>query len=120
MRTASSCAQSSARSRIAGRTRKVTTNQAPPRSCYSSAFPPLRNAMRFLARTFLLLLFTLPILAIAVVWLCFQDTPSVVRSVRLTPEDIENAKRIVAQHDPRKANYGGPRTVAISEQELDL
>jgi hypothetical protein len=29
--------------------------------------------MRILARTFLLLLVTLPILAIAVVWLCFQD-----------------------------------------------
>jgi hypothetical protein len=76
--------------------------------------------MRFLARTFLLLLFTLPILAIVVVWLCFQDSPSVVRSVRLTPEDIENAKRIVAQHDPHQTHYSGQRTVAISEQELDL
>ena len=76
--------------------------------------------MKFLVRTFLLLLFTLPILAIAVVWLCFQDAPSVVRSVRLTPEDIENAKRIVAQHDSHKTHYSGQRTVAISEQELDL
>jgi hypothetical protein len=76
--------------------------------------------MRFLARTFLLLLFTLPILAIAAVWLCFQDAPSVVRSVQLTSQDIENAKRIIDQYDPRKVNYGGPRTVAISEQELDL
>jgi hypothetical protein len=76
--------------------------------------------MRFLARTFLLLLFTLPILAIVVVWLCFEDAPSVVRSVRLTPEDIENAKRIVDQHDPHKTHYSGQRTVAISEQELDL
>ena len=76
--------------------------------------------MRFLTRTFLLLLLALPILVIAMVWLCFQDAPSVVRSVQLTPQDIENAKRIVAQQDPRKANVGGPRTVAISEQELDL
>src|SRR6266480_2478628 len=76
--------------------------------------------MIFLVRTFLLLLFTLVILAIAVVWLCFQDAPSVVRSVQLTPQDIENAKRIVDQHNPRRANYGGPRTVVVSEQELDL
>ena len=76
--------------------------------------------MRLLARTFLLLLLALPILAIAVVWLCFQDAPSVVRSVQLTPQDIENAKRIVDQHNPRRANYGGPRTVVVSEQELDL
>jgi hypothetical protein len=76
--------------------------------------------MRFLARTFLLLLFSLPILVLAGVWLCFQDAPSVVRSVRLTPQDIENAKRMIDQHDPRKVNDGGPRTVVISEQDLDL
>jgi hypothetical protein len=76
--------------------------------------------MRFLARTFLLLLFALPIVTVVAVWLCFQDAPSVVRSVRLTPQDIENAKRIVAKHEPRKSHDGGARTVAISEQELDL
>ena len=76
--------------------------------------------MRFLARTFLLLLLTLPILAIAAVWLCFQDAPSIVRSVQLTPQDIENAKRIIDQHDARRADHGGERTVAVSEQELDL
>jgi hypothetical protein len=75
--------------------------------------------MRFLAHT-LLLLFALPMLAIAAVWLCFQDAPSVVRGVQLTPQDIANAKRIIDQHDPRNARPGGPRTVAISEQELDL
>ena len=42
------------------------------------------------------------------------------RSVELTPQDIENAKRIIDQHDPREGNDGGPRTVTISEQELDL
>lgn len=83
-------------------------------------FPVLCNGMRFLARTSLLLFCALPLLAIAAVWLCFQDAPSVVRSVRLTPQDIENAKRIIDQHDPRNAKSGGPRTVAISEQELDL
>src|SRR5438067_4596264 len=76
--------------------------------------------MRFLARTFLLLLLTLPILAIAAVWLCFQDSPSIVRSVQLTPQDIENAKRIIDQHDARRADHGGQRTVAVSEEELDL
>jgi hypothetical protein len=66
--------------------------------------------MRFLARTFLLLLFALPILAMAAVWLCSQDAPSVVRSVQLTSQDIENAKRIIDQHDPREVNYGGFRS----------
>lgn len=76
--------------------------------------------MKFLARTFVVLLIALPLLAIGAIWLCFQDAPSVVRSVQLTPQDIENAKRLIARHDPRKAKSGGLRTVAISEQELDL
>ena len=76
--------------------------------------------MRFFARIFLLLLFAVPLMAITAIWLCFQDAPSVVRSVELTPQDIENAKRIIDQHDPRKGNDGGQRTVTISEQDLDL
>jgi hypothetical protein len=76
--------------------------------------------MRFLARAFLLLLFALPILAISAIWLCFQEAPSVARSVQLTPHDIDNAKQIIDQHDPRQARSGGRRTVAVSEEELDL
>jgi hypothetical protein len=76
--------------------------------------------MRFLARILLLLLFALPILAVAAIWLCLQDAPSVARSVQLTPQDIEKAKRIIDQHDPRKAGSGTPQSIAISEQELDL
>jgi hypothetical protein len=74
--------------------------------------------MRFLARILLLSVFALPILAIGALWLCFQDAPSVARSVQLTPQDIENAKRIIDHHDPRKA--GKPQALTISEQELDL
>ena len=76
--------------------------------------------MRLLARIFLLLLFALPILALAAIWLCFQDAPSVARSVQLTPQDVEKAKRILDQHDPRRAGSGTPQSIAISEQELDL
>ena len=90
------------------------------RSCYSGGFPLCANGMRFFARTVLLLLFALPVLAIAAIWLCFQDAPTVVRSVQLTPQDIENAKRIIDQHNPRKAKAGGVRAVTISERELDL
>lgn len=76
--------------------------------------------MKFLARTFVLLVIALPVLAVGAIWLCFQDAPTVVRKMQLTPKDIERAKRLVARNDPRKARSGGPRTVAISEQEFDL
>ncbi len=76
--------------------------------------------MRIFARTLLFLLFALPALAIAAVWLCFQDAPSVPPGVKLTPQDIANAKRIIDQHGPRRARADGPRSVAITEQELSL
>lgn len=90
------------------------------REAATVAISALSKAMRFLARTFLLLLIALPILAIIAVWLCFHDAPLVVRDVRLTPQDIERAKRVIAQHDPRKARSVGARNIAISEQDLDL
>ena len=68
--------------------------------------------MRFLARLFLLLLFALPILAIAAIWQCLQEAPSVARSVQLTPQDIEKAKRAIDQHDPRKAKSGSAQIPA--------
>ena len=76
--------------------------------------------MRFLARTFLLLLIALPVLAVGAVWLCLQDQPLVARAVLLTPQDIERAKGLISQHDPRQAPAGVARTVSISEAELDL
>src|SRR5262249_37602297 len=54
------------------------------------------------------------------VWLCFQDEPSVVRSARLTPQDIEKAKRILEQHDPGKVKSGTAQRIVISEEDLDV
>src|SRR5215472_15071626 len=76
--------------------------------------------MRLLARAFLLLLLAIPLLVIGAVWLCFQDAPSIVRSAELTPQDIENAKRILDQHDPHKVKSGSAQTIVISEQDLDV
>jgi hypothetical protein len=76
--------------------------------------------MRFIARTFGLLLLATAVLAVAAIWLCFEDAPLVVRNVQLTPQDIENAKRILGQHDSGKFRSDGPRAIAINEQDLDL
>src|SRR5437763_9358129 len=76
--------------------------------------------MRLLVRTFLLLLVAVPMLAIAAIWLCFQDAPAIVRSVQLMPQDIENAKRVIDQHDPRKVKSGEAQRIVVSEHDLDL
>jgi len=76
--------------------------------------------VKFLVRALLLSLFALPVLAITAVWLCFQDRPSIVRRAQLTPQDIENARRMIDQQDPRNVRANGRRTIIISEQDLDL
>ncbi len=78
------------------------------------------SSLKFLLRAFALFLIALPFLAIAAVLMCFQDRPLVTRSVQLTPQDIETAKRVIDAHDPRKAGPGGMHTVAIDERDLDL
>lgn len=76
--------------------------------------------MKILSRTLISLALAMPVLAIAAVWLCFEDRPSVVRAVRLTPQDIEHARRLIDRQDARSVGAGGRRTAVVSEQELDL
>ena len=78
------------------------------------------RTMKFLFRAVLLVALALPVLALVAVWLCFQDRPSVVRSVQLTPQDIENARRMIERQGSRTAGAGGRRTIVIGEQDLDL
>jgi hypothetical protein len=74
----------------------------------------LKNLLRAVA----VLVVALPFLAIALVLMCFQDRPLVSQTVRLTPQDIEKAKRILDEHGPRK---GGPalQTVTIDQRDLE-
>ena len=76
--------------------------------------------MKHLWRALLLVLLAAPLLAVVAAWLCFEDRPSIVRGVQLTPQDVERARRLIDSQGLRGASIGGPRTVAISEQDLDL
>jgi hypothetical protein len=74
--------------------------------------------VKALLRVFVLLVIALPFLAIAAVLMCFQDQPLVTRSVQLTPQDIERAKRIIDQHDGRKG-FDGLQTVTIAGRDVE-
>lgn len=76
--------------------------------------------MKLLGRALVVLVVAVPLLAIAVVLMCFQDHPLVTRSVQLVPQDIEKAKRILDEHDPRKAGPGGAQTVTLDQSDLEL
>jgi hypothetical protein len=76
--------------------------------------------LKLLLRAFALIVVALPFLAIAAVLMCFQDRPLVARSVQLTPQDIENAKRVLDEHDPRNSAAGGLQTFSIGQRDLDV
>jgi hypothetical protein len=75
--------------------------------------------LKVLFRAFVVLVVALPLLAIAAALMCFQDRPLVSRSVQLTPQDIEKAKRIIDEHDPRNSGPDGLQTVAIDQRDLE-
>jgi hypothetical protein len=75
--------------------------------------------LKILLRAVATLLVGLPFLAIAIVLLCFQNQPLVSGTVQLTPQDIEKAKRIIDEHDPRKAGPGGLQKITIEERDLE-
>src|SRR3977135_3959325 len=80
---------------------------------------PGNSSLKVLLRAFVILIVALPFLAIAAVLMCFQDRPLVSRSAQLTPQDIEKAKRILDEHDPRKSGPDRLQIVAIEERDLE-
>jgi len=75
--------------------------------------------LKVLLRAVAVFLVALPLSAIALVLLCLVDRPLVSGSVQLTPQDIEKAKRIIDEHDPRNAGPDGLQTVTIEERDFE-
>ena len=76
--------------------------------------------MKFLIRIFLFLLVLMPLAMAALIWFALAEQPSLNTNVKLSYLDIERAKSIISQHDPRRAPHGSVQNVAISEQDLNL
>ena len=76
--------------------------------------------MRFLFKLVLLLFFALPLVIAAIGYLAIDTAPSIQRAAEITPANIERAKRILDQNDPRKLKPGARRTIAVSQNDLDL
>jgi hypothetical protein len=67
-----------------------------------------------------LLILAAPLALVAAVFLALEDRPQVARAPTLGPAQIERAKRILDDNDPRRLKAGAERTVALSQQDLDL
>lgn len=67
-----------------------------------------------------LLVLALPFALAGAVFLALEDRPLVARPAALGPAQIERAKRILDDNDPRRLKPGAQRTVSLSQQDLDL
>ncbi len=76
--------------------------------------------MRLVFKLVLLPFFALPLAIAAILYLAIDTAPRVQRAAEITPANIERAKRILDQNDPRKLAPGTRRTIAVSQNDLDL
>ncbi|HET9916784.1 MAG TPA: hypothetical protein VFQ89_06720, partial [Candidatus Binatia bacterium] len=76
--------------------------------------------MRLFLKLILIVLFGLPLFLAALAFLAVDMQPAFDRAAEVTPSNIERAKRILAQNDPRKLKSSARRTVTINSGDLDL
>lgn len=76
--------------------------------------------MRLFFRLLNLLLIALPLALAGLIYLAVDTQPTVNRAAEITPSNIERAKRILDQNDPRRLKPGARRTIVIAEGDLDL
>src|SRR5262245_61683380 len=76
--------------------------------------------MRLPFRLFLIFFVALPLAVVGVIYLAVDSAPRINRAAEITPANIERAKRILDQNDPRKLKSGARRTISVSAGDLDL
>lgn len=76
--------------------------------------------LRWVFRILLLFVIGVPLALVGAVVASFEDRPTVVRPLEITPQQTERAKRLLGAHDPRKLPLEVVRTFAITREDLDL
>lgn len=76
--------------------------------------------MRFLFKLILWLIILVPLALAGAFYLAVEQTPLVETNVRLTPGQIDRAKSILDQNDPRDLQDGEVKTITIGKRDLDL
>src|SRR4030095_5617474 len=76
--------------------------------------------MRLFFKLFLLIIIALPLIGAGIIYLAVDSAPTINRAAEITPANIERAKRILDQNDPRKLKPGARRTISVSANDLDL
>ncbi len=76
--------------------------------------------MRWVFRSVFLILLLIPVSMVGAAYLAIEDHPLVQRDVRLTPDEVQRAKHLFQEHDPRKLKDGEIKTITVSQRDLSL
>ena len=76
--------------------------------------------MRLLLKLILLLIVALPLAVLCALYLAIDRSPTIDRAAEITPANIERAKRVFEQNDPRQLRSGARGTIVITQNDLDL
>lgn len=76
--------------------------------------------MRLLLRILLGTIVIAPLALVAALYLAFDSAPAIQRAAEISPANIERARRILEQNDPRRLRPGARRTIRVGETDLDL
>jgi hypothetical protein len=76
--------------------------------------------LRWLYRFFVFPIFLIPIGIVAIAALCLESEPKVPTQILMNAANVDRAKRLVREYDPRKIQPGEVKTVRMSADELRL
>jgi hypothetical protein len=76
--------------------------------------------MRFVLKLILIIAVAIPLAAASVLYLAIDLEPTVRRAAEITPSNIERAKQVLDQNDPRKLRTGSRRSITLNQQDLDV
>jgi hypothetical protein len=76
--------------------------------------------MRFVIKLVIVLVIAVPLAAAWALYMAIDLEPTVRRAAEITPSNIERAKLVLEQNDPRKLRTGTRRSVTLNQQDLDV
>ena len=76
--------------------------------------------MKFLFKLVLAALLALLSAVAVALWMALQAAPLVAHSRDVSTDDVEHARRLIEKNDPRNAAGRGPRSLDLSQHDVDL
>ena len=76
--------------------------------------------MRFFFRLLGVIIFTLPFVLVIAAYLSLQEQALVKQATTLTHSDINRAKKIIKENDPRQLKEGQKKSMTLSEQDVSI